>query len=135
MFLLVGASNPFMPSAVFIFNALANEPDILLMDEPFAAVDAQLRENLQEEILNIWDKTKKTIIFVTHQIEEAIFLADRLLIMSARPGRVNKILNQNLPRPRNQETRISPEFQDMERLVRQLVWAEVFHAEKREEHE
>jgi NitT/TauT family transport system ATP-binding protein len=114
-----------MRQRVAIARALANEPKILLMDEPFAAVDAQLRESLQQEILRIWDKTKKTIVFVTHQIDEAIFLADRVLVMSARPAKVKQIITQNLPRPRRQETRISPEFQKIQRLIRKLVWEEV----------
>lgn len=113
-----------MKQRVAIARALANEPDILLMDEPFASIDSQLRENLQQEILQIWEKTKKTIVFVTHQIEEAIFLADKVLVMSARPGTVKEIVNQDLPRPRLQETRISPEFQAMESLVRKSVWEE-----------
>jgi NitT/TauT family transport system ATP-binding protein len=114
-----------MKQRVAIARALANEPDILLMDEPFAAIDAQLRENLQQEILQIWEKTKKTVIFVTHQIEEAVFLADRVLVMSARPGTVKETINQDLLRPRLRETRISPEFQAMVSLVRKLVWEEV----------
>lgn len=119
-----------MKQRVAIARALANEPDILLMDEPFAAMDAQLREDLQIEILGIWEKTRKTIVFVTHQIEEALFLADRVMVMSARPGKVKDILRQNLPRPRHREARVSPEFQEMERLVRKLVWEEVAHEDR-----
>lgn len=114
-----------MKQRVAIARALANEPNILLMDEPFAAIDAQLREDLQQEILQIWERTKKTIVFVTHQIEEALFLSDRVLVMSARPGTVKKILNHDLPRPRCRESRIKPEFQAMESLVKKLVWEEV----------
>lgn len=121
-----------MKQRVAIARALANEPSILLMDEPFAAVDAQLRENLQHEILQIWNKTKKTIIFVTHQIEEAVFLADRLLVMSARPGSVKVILEHNLPRPREQDTRTSPDFRKMEQYVRELVLERISRKEKAE---
>ena len=110
-----------MKQRVAIARALANEPEILLMDEPFTAVDAQLRENLQQEILSIWERTKKTIIFVTHQIDEAIFLSDRLLVMSARPGKIREIIDNTLPHPRNQEIRTSPEFQKIERIVRKLM--------------
>lgn len=119
-----------MKQRVAIARALANEPDILLMDEPFAAIDAQLREELQQEILSIWEKTRKTIVFVTHQIEEALFLADRILVLSARPGTVKEIIEQNLPRPRGRETRISSDFQAMESQVRKLVWEEVSHEDR-----
>jgi NitT/TauT family transport system ATP-binding protein len=114
-----------MKQRVAIARALANEPDVFLMDEPFAAVDALLREILQQEILRIWEQTKKTIVFITHQIEEAVFLADRVLIMSARPGRVKEIIEVNLPRPRQQEIRVSPQFQQITSRIRQKVWGEV----------
>jgi NitT/TauT family transport system ATP-binding protein len=114
-----------MKQRVAIARALANEPQILLMDEPFAAVDAQLREILQQEILQIWHQTKQTVLFVTHQIEEAIFLADRILIMSARPGRVKEIITVGLPRPRHQDIRTGSQFQQIEQHIRKQVWQEV----------
>jgi NitT/TauT family transport system ATP-binding protein len=114
-----------MRQRIALARALANEPEILLMDEPFAALDAQLREALQQEVLQIWEQTRKTIVFVTHQIEEAIFLAQRVVVMTARPGRVKEIVNLDLPRPRCRETRISPEFHKAESRIRKLVWEEV----------
>jgi len=108
-----------------IARALANDPAVLLMDEPFAAVDAQLREILQQEVLRIWRQTKKTILFVTHNINEAIFLADRLVVLTARPGKVKEVVTVELSRPRQQEMRVSPMFVELERYVRTLVWEEV----------
>jgi len=99
-----------MKQRVAIARALAYDPEVLLMDEPFAAVDAQTRESLQEELLRIWEKTKKTIVFVTHGIDEAVFLADRVAVMSTNPGSIKEIIEINLPRPRNDSIRSSAEF-------------------------
>jgi len=82
-------------------RALAINPRILLMDEPFGAVDAQTREILQEELLRIWEAEKKTMVFITHSIDEAILLGDRVVVMSPRPGQIREILNVHLPRPRD----------------------------------
>jgi NitT/TauT family transport system ATP-binding protein len=89
-----------MKQRVAIARALVNDPKALLMDEPFGALDAQTRNIMQSELLRIWEEEKKTIIFVTHSVDEAIYLADRIVIMSARPGRIKDIISIDLPRPR-----------------------------------
>lgn len=108
-----------MKQRVAIARALAYDPEVLLMDEPFAAVDAQTRETLQDELLRIWEETGKTIVFVTHSIEEAVFLADRVAVLDTNPGSVKDILDIDLPRPRqNSDIRSSAEFG----WVRHKVW-------------
>ncbi|NLX53127.1 MAG: ABC transporter ATP-binding protein [Deltaproteobacteria bacterium] len=89
-----------MRQRVAIARALANNPDILLMDEPFGALDAHTRILMQKELLRVWEAHRKTILFVTHGVDEAIYLADRILVMSARPGRIIDIFNVDMPRPR-----------------------------------
>jgi NitT/TauT family transport system ATP-binding protein len=91
-------------------RALTVDPEILLMDEPFAALDAQTRELMQAELLRIWNEANKTVLFITHQIDEAIYLSDRVLVMSARPGRILDDIAIDLPRPRQLEIKRSPEF-------------------------
>ncbi|MEY8000196.1 ABC transporter ATP-binding protein [Clostridium sp. Mt-5] len=111
-----------MKQRVAIARALAYDPEVLLMDEPFAAVDAQTRESLQEELLNIWEKTNKTIVFITHSIEEAVFLADRVVVMSTNPGRIKEIINIKLPRPRiNAQIRTSQEFNSNRNRIWELL--------------
>ena len=83
------------------------------MDEPFAALDAQTRDIMQAELLRIWEEAKKTVLFVTHQIEEAVYLSDRVIVMTKRPGRTKKIIDIPLPRPRNYEMRVTQEFNDL----------------------
>ena len=89
-----------MQQRVGIARALSKKPEILLMDEPFGAVDAQTREQLQEELLKIWAQTETTVVFVTHSIDEAIYLSDRVVVMQARPGRIKEEVTIDLPRPR-----------------------------------
>ncbi|MDK2796426.1 MAG: sulfonate transport system ATP-binding protein [Archaeoglobaceae archaeon] len=96
-----------MKQGVVIARALACDPEILLMDEPFAALDAQTRMFLQEELVRIWEKTKKTILHATHNIEEAVYLSNRIVVLSQRPSKIKKIFEVNLPRPRN---RFSSDF-------------------------
>ncbi|HWQ79524.1 MAG TPA: ABC transporter ATP-binding protein [Anaerovoracaceae bacterium] len=116
-----------MKQRVAIARALAYDPEVLLMDEPFAAVDAQTREVLQDELLKIWEKTDKTIVFVTHSIEEAVFLADRVAVMSTNPGRIKAIIDVNLPRPRRTgNTRTSMDF----RWLTGEVWKLLHDGEK-----
>lgn len=90
-----------MKQRIGIARALANEPEVLLMDEPFGSLDAQTRNMMQGELLEIWKKTGKTIIFVTHNVDEAVFLADRIVAMSCGPGRIVEIIRIGLPRPRS----------------------------------
>jgi NitT/TauT family transport system ATP-binding protein len=88
------------------------------MDEPFAAVDMQTREMLQDELLKIWTSMQTTVLFVTHSIEEAIYLGDRVLVMGARPGRIKADIATELPRPRDEAAKSSPRFDELRRLVR-----------------
>ena len=91
-------------------RALAIDPDVLLMDEPFAALDAQTREIMQTELLRIWEQGRKTVLFVTHQIDEAVFLSDRVLVFARRPGRLQEDVEIKLPRPRSLALKRTPEF-------------------------
>src|ERR1700689_3116302 len=98
---------------------LPKDPKILLMDEPFAAVDIQTRERLQDELLGIWSSMKTTVLFVTHSIEEAIYLGDRVIVMGSRPGRIAADIATGLPRPRvDSEVKFSERYAELQRLVR-----------------
>jgi NitT/TauT family transport system ATP-binding protein len=102
-----------MKQRVGLARALATDPEILLMDEPFAALDAQTRDLMQVELLRIWNEARKTVLFVTHQIDEAIYLSDRVMVMTKRPGRCKRIFDVKLKRPRDYEMRVTPEFNDL----------------------
>jgi NitT/TauT family transport system ATP-binding protein len=99
-----------MRQRVNLARALAIDPEILLMDEPFSALDAQTREIMQTELMRIWEQGRKTVLFVTHQIDEAVFLSDRVLVFARRPGRLQESVEIALPRPRALEIKRTPEF-------------------------
>jgi NitT/TauT family transport system ATP-binding protein len=99
-----------MRQRVNLARALAIDPEILLMDEPFASLDAQTREIMQTELLRIWEEGRKTVLFVTHQIDEAVFLSDRVLVFARRPGRLREMVPIALPRPRTLAIKRTPEF-------------------------
>jgi NitT/TauT family transport system ATP-binding protein len=103
-----------MKQRVGIARALANEPAILLMDEPFGALDAQTRNQMQKELLRIWSETKKTVIFITHSVDEAVFLSDRVIVLTSRPGRVKTVHKIDLPRPRD---RASQDFINLRKTI------------------
>lgn len=111
-----------MKQRVAIARAYAVNPEVLLMDEPFGALDAQTRTQLQSELLKTWEEERKTCFFITHDVEEAIILAQRVVIMSARPGRIKEIVNIDIPHPRTQETRMSPRFMEL----KNHIWSQVY---------
>jgi NitT/TauT family transport system ATP-binding protein len=120
-----------MRQRVNLARALAIDPDILLMDEPFSALDAQTREIMQTELLRIWEQGRKTVLFVTHQIDEAVFLSDRVLVFARRPGRLQETVEIDLPRPRTLAIKRTPEFvayaDRIWRLIEDDVRASVLH--------
>jgi NitT/TauT family transport system ATP-binding protein len=110
-----------MQQRTAIARALANDPKILLLDEPFGALDNQTRALMQEMLLGIWERDQKTVLFVTHDIEEAIFLGSRVVVMSARPGRIKADIAIDLPHPRSYKIKTTPEFVQLkERLVEEI---------------
>ncbi|HEU5129790.1 MAG TPA: ABC transporter ATP-binding protein [Glycomyces sp.] len=111
-----------MQQRVAIGRALAHSPSLLLMDEPFAALDAFTREEMSMELLRIWSATGKTIVFITHDIGEAVFLSDRIVVLAPRPGRVKEVVDIDLPRPRDSEVRFTKEFADYHHHVRSLIY-------------
>ncbi|MDP2632249.1 MAG: ABC transporter ATP-binding protein [Candidatus Curtissbacteria bacterium] len=110
-----------MKQRVNLARALAVDPDIILMDEPFASLDAQTRELMQEELLKIWTKQKKTVIFVTHQVSEAAYLSDRVIVLTKRPAAINASIDINLKRPRTNGLRTSKKFVDYEKQLNRLI--------------
>lgn len=114
-----------MQQRVGIARALAIQPSVLLMDEPYGALDVQTRELMQDELLQIWEKQKTTVIFVTHSIEEALYLADRIVVMSARPGRIEHTIDVPFPRPREEAMKSAPAFLDLRREIWNLLKREV----------
>ncbi len=106
-------------------RALTIDPDILLMDEPFASLDAQTRELMQSELLRIWRSNRKTVIFVTHQIDEAVFLADRVVVMTSRPGQIKAILEVGIPRPRDLSVKRTQVFLDLVDSIWKMIEEEV----------
>jgi len=111
-----------MKQRVAIARAYAQSPEVLLMDEPFGALDAQTRAQLQEDLLHTWQEEKKTVIFITHDVDEAVLLATRVVILSARPGRIKEIVDIDLPYPRNQATKMDAEFIK----YRNYIWDTVY---------
>ncbi len=110
-----------MRQRVGIARVLIMQPEILLMDEPFGALDAQTRSLMQELLLQVWERHHQTVLFITHDIEEALLLADRVCVMTARPGRIKKAITVNIPRPRAIEVTTSPEFNALRREVLALI--------------
>ena len=114
-----------MKQRVGLARALATDPEVLLMDEPFAALDAQTREMMQAELLRIWGETRKTVLFITHQINEAVFLSDRVIVFKSRPGKVKETVKVDLPRPRTLHLKRDRAFLDLEDQVWTLIEDEV----------
>jgi ABC-type nitrate/sulfonate/bicarbonate transport system ATPase subunit len=117
-----------MMQRVALARAMANDPEVLLMDEPFGALDSQTRSIMQQLLLRIWEQHHKTVLFVTHDIEEAIFLADRIYVMTARPGRIKEEIVVTLPRPRTVEMMTSEAFVALKRRVMDILQEEVLRS-------
>jgi NitT/TauT family transport system ATP-binding protein len=117
-----------MMQRVALARALANDPEILLMDEPFGALDSQTRSLMQELLLNIWEQSHKTVLFITHDIDEAILLGDRVHVMTARPGRIKEVVEIDIPRPRNVDVLTSIEFIAIKRRIMALIHDEAVRA-------
>ncbi|NIR89352.1 MAG: ABC transporter ATP-binding protein [Gammaproteobacteria bacterium] len=114
-----------MRQRVALARSLANNPEILLMDEPFAAVDAMTRQLLQDQLIGIVEETGKTVLFVTHSIDEALVLSDRITVFSSRPGRVKTVLKNDLPRPRRAKVQLSPRYIELKSAIWDSVQEEV----------
>lgn len=114
-----------MQQRVNLARALAIDPEVLLMDEPFASLDSQTREIMQGELLRIWSQDKKTVLFVTHQIDEAVYLSDRVIVLTARPGRVKEVIEVDISRPRPLSVKRTPEFVRIVDRIWNLIEEEV----------
>lgn len=114
-----------MKQRAAIARAYAVHPSVLLMDEPFGALDALTRVQMQDDLLETWEKEKRTVVFITHDVDEAVYLASRVVVMSPRPGRISEIIDVPLAYPRGEEIRLSPEFAE----IRARVWRGVHHHE------
>jgi len=114
-----------MKQRVSIARSLANNPKVMLLDEPFAALDAMTRQVLQEQLVRIYEKHRKTIIFITHSIDEALLLSSRIMVMTARPGRIAQEIPNDLPHPRNAEVQLSTRYMELKRHIWGSVQAEV----------
>ncbi len=119
-----------MKQRVAIARAYAVNPSILLMDEPFGALDAQTRTQLQTELLKTWEEEQKTCFFITHDVEEAILLATKVVVMSARPGRIKEVIDIDIPYPRNQETKMDPRFTELKNYIWNMVYKEYLEVQK-----
>ena len=119
-----------MKQRVAIARAYAANPQVLLMDEPFGALDAQTRTQLQTELLETWEKDRKTCFFITHDVDEAIILAQKVIIMSARPGRIKEMVDIDIPYPRTQETKMSPRFMELKNHIWSQVYQEYLEVRK-----
>ena len=113
-----------MKQRVAIARTLANEPQMLLMDEPFGALDAQTRVVMQELLSQISKKTKTTILFITHDIDEAVLLGDRIYVMSRRPGKIRDVIKTKLPETRNHDCLVLPEFLETKKQIMDMLWQE-----------
>ena len=115
---------------VALARAIVIHPEVLLMDEPFGALDAQTRTQLQSELLETWERDQKTCFFITHDVDEAIILAQRVIIMSARPGRIKDIVDIDIPYPRTQETKMTPRFLELKNHIWSQVYQEYLEVRK-----
>lgn len=113
-----------MKQRVAIARALANDPEMLLMDEPFGALDAQTRSIMQDLLLSVWEKEKTTVLFITHDIDEAVLLADNVYVMSHRPGRIRAKIKVDIARPRDHRITVSNEFTEIKKEIMEMLWEE-----------
>jgi len=117
-----------MRQRVNLARALAVDPEIILMDEPFASLDAQTREVMQQELLNVWSNSRKTVLFITHQIDEAVYLADRVVVFSARPSAIKAEIRVEIPRPRRLSVKRSPKFLEYVGAIWNLIESDIFES-------